>query len=73
MQTEIFSPEIQGVYVIGKGDDSLWYVTRISDTFRNGGQCATEYEHQKGFTTKGSAERWVRRDIELIAKEGEMQ
>lgn len=78
MTTEIDSPDIQGCYLIDKGDDSKWYVIRISNAWVKGGQCAVEYEHPHGFSTKASAKRWVERDIEkvldyLLAAEADME
>ena len=68
MTTEIDAPDIDGIYLIDKGDDGKWYVIKISNTYRNGGQNAKEYEHPQGFSSKASAKRWAERDIEKTAE-----
>jgi hypothetical protein len=66
MEVTIDSPDIQGCYIITQSDDKRWYVTRISNAWKNGGQNAIEWEHPKGFTTSNSARRWVARDMDKI-------
>jgi hypothetical protein len=60
------APAIDGQYVITKGDNKKWYITRYADCYRNGGQNANEYEHETGYGRSSSAKRWVANDLKRI-------
>ncbi|CAB4151753.1 hypothetical protein UFOVP587_32 [uncultured Caudovirales phage] len=62
---EISSDDI--VYTISKTENH-WYVTRISDCYRNGGQNAVEYEHYLPFYTDYEAVNWAHKDLKEILK-----
>jgi hypothetical protein len=66
MEISIPAPAIDGEYVITKGDNKKWYITRYGNCFKNGGQNAEEYEHETAYSRSSSAKRWVANDLKRI-------
>lgn len=68
-ETVIDSPDIDGMYIVNKSDDNKWYVTRVENAYKHGGQDAREYEHPHGYSSKASAIRWVKSDMDKILEQ----
>lgn len=68
MEICISAPAIHGEYVISKGDNKKWYITRYANCYRNGGQNTEEYEHESPFTRSSSAKRWIQNDLKRIVE-----
>ena len=66
MEISIPAPAIDGEYVISKGDNKKWYITRYANCYRNGGQDTEEYEHPNSFSRTSSAKRWVQNNLKQI-------
>ena len=60
--------EIHGQYSIGMGDDGKYYITRIDDAFREGGQYANETEYPDAFNSLDEAKKFAENDYRGIVE-----